>query len=142
MKTGMSSAPVIDKDVQEVVSRFFVSYKTSEAEPSAENLTQTSKEARQSLDLDPPINCVEWWSALHVDVQQKWLANPNTATMYAAWCESIKRQKAFNFARASVSLSGFKTIPEDEALSVRYINGEIELSEAIKIVNEQVQRLR
>lgn len=142
MKTGMSSAPVIDKDVQEVVSRFFASYKPSEAEPSAEELAQTSEEARQSLELDPSINCMEWWSALPVEAQHKWLANPNTPTMYAAWCENTMRQKAFNFARASVFLSGFKTSPETEALAVRYINGEIEFSKAIEIVNEQVQRLR
>ena len=142
MKTGMSSAPVIDKDVQEVVSRFFASYKPSEAEPSAEELAQTSEEARQSLELDPPINCVEWWSALPVDVQHKWLANPKTPTMYTAWCERRKRQKAFNFARANIGLEGFKTSPETEALAVRHINGEIEFSEVIETVNEQVQRLR
>jgi hypothetical protein len=79
---------------------------------------------------------VEWWSALPVAVQQKWLANPKTPTMYGAWCERRKRQEAVNFARANVGLEGFKPSPEDEALAVRYINGEIET------VKEQTQRLR
>lgn len=138
----MSSATVIDKDLQEVVSRFFSSYKPSGAEPSAEELAQTSEEARQSLELDPPPYCVEWWSALPVAVQKKWLANPRTPTIYTAWCERRKRLEAVSFARASVSLEGFKPSPECEALSVRFIDGEIEFCEVIATVNEQVQRLR
>lgn len=45
--------------------------------------------------------------------------------------ERRKRQAAIDFARASVGLEGFKPSPECEALAVRYINGEIEISEAI-----------
>ncbi|MGE4370595.1 MAG: antitoxin VbhA family protein [Burkholderiaceae bacterium] len=132
----------MSKDVQEAVSRFWASYQPREDEPSAAELVKTSEDARQSLELAPPSDCVEWWSALPVAVQQKWLANPKMPTMYRAWCERRKRQKAFNFARASIGLEGFKTSPETEALAVRHINGEIEFSEVIETVNEQVQRLR
>ena len=56
--------------------------------------------------------------------------------------ERRKRQDAINFARASVGLEGFKISSEDEALAVRYVNGEIEISDVIESINEQVQRLR
>lgn len=56
--------------------------------------------------------------------------------------ERRRRQAAVNFSRASVGLEGFKPSPECEALAVRYINGEIELSEVIETVKEQTQRLR
>ncbi len=132
----------MNADVQEFVSRFWASYQPGEEEPSAAELAQISEDARQSLDLAPPSDCVEWWSALPVAVQKKWLANPKTPTMYGAWCERRKRQEAINFARANAGLEGFKPSPENEALAVRFINGEIELSEVIETVNEQAQRLR
>ncbi len=118
-------------EVDAVVDRFFASYKPSEDESSAEELAKISEEARQSLELNPPTACVEWWTALPVAVQHKWLANPKTPTIDTAWCESIKRQKAYDFARASISLSGFKTSPEDEAFAERFINGEIDLAEVV-----------
>lgn len=132
MKTGMSSAPAIDKDVQEVVSRFWASYQPGEDEPSAAELAQISEYAQQSLELAPPSDCVEWWSALPLAVQQKWLANPKTPTMYGAWCERRKRQAAADFARASVGLEGFKPSEGAEAQMRRHINGEIDLSELVK----------
>ncbi|TQM98466.1 hypothetical protein BDD18_4354 [Acidovorax temperans] len=55
--------------------------------------------------------------------------------------ERRKRQKAVDFARASVGLEGFKLSPECDALAVRYVNGEIEISEVIEGINEQAQRL-
>lgn len=131
----------MSKYVQEFVSRFFASYQPREGEPSAEELAQISEDARQSLELDPPSACVEWWSALPVAVQQKWLAAPKTPTMYEAWCERRKRQEAVNFARANIGLEGFKPSPECEALAVRFINGEIEFPEVIETVKEQFQRL-
>lgn len=128
-------------DVEEIVSRFFASSQPREREQSAEELAQISEDARQSLELDPPSDCVEWWAALPAAVQQKWLANPKTPTMYEAWCERRRRKKAVNFSRANVGLEGFKPSPEDEALAVRFINGEIEISEVIETINEQAQRL-
>jgi hypothetical protein len=50
--------------------------------------------------------------------------------------EYRRRKQAMDFARASVSLSGFKISPETEALSRRFINGELELDEVIKIALE------
>ena len=129
----------MSKDVQEAVSRFWASYQPREDEPSAVELVKTSEDARQSLELAPPSDCVEWWSALPVAVQQKWLTDPKTPTMYGAWCERRKRQEAVNFARANVGLEGFKPSPENEALAVRYINGEIELSEVIETVTVQMR---
>lgn len=55
--------------------------------------------------------------------------------------ERRKRQEAVNFARASLFLSEFKPSPECEALTVRYVNGEIEISDVIESINEQAQRL-
>ena len=54
--------------------------------------------------------------------------------------ERRKRQQAVNFARASVGLEGFKPSPECDALAVRYVNGEIEISEVIESINEQAPR--
>lgn len=55
--------------------------------------------------------------------------------------ERRKRQEAVNFARASLFLSEFTPSPECEALAVRYVNGEIEISEVIESIKEQTQRL-
>lgn len=84
-------------------------------------------------------DCLEWWSGLSVAVQKKWLANPSTSTIRDAWQERCKRQDAVNFARANVGLEGFKPSPEYEALAVRFINGEIELSEVIGTVKEEAK---
>jgi hypothetical protein len=43
-----------------------------------------------------------------------------------------KREEASDFARASVGLEGFKPTETAEALTLRYIRGEISLDEAIK----------
>lgn len=56
--------------------------------------------------------------------------------------ERLKRQKAVNFARASISLEGFKLSPECEAQAVRFINGEIEIADVIESINEQARRPR
>jgi len=45
--------------------------------------------------------------------------------------EQQNRQKAIDFARASMKLSGFTPSPEVEARSARYASGEINLSEFI-----------
>ena len=130
----------MNADVQEFVSRFWASYQPRADEPSAEELAQIAEDARQRAALAPPEPaCAEWWSALPVAVQQKWLTDPKTPTMYGAWCERRKRQEAVNFARANVGLEGFKPSPENEALAVRYINGEIELSEVVETVTVQMR---
>ena len=43
--------------------------------------------------------------------------------------ERRRRQEAFDFARASVSLEGFVLTKEAEDLTRRFINGEIELAD-------------
>jgi hypothetical protein len=53
--------------------------------------------------------------------------------------ESRRREKAVNFARASVGLEGFKPHKADEDLSRRYVAGEITILDAIKAVNESAQ---
>lgn len=134
----------MSKDVQDVVSRFWASYQPRKDEPRAEELAQIADAARQraaSAPLEEPA-CVEWWSALPVAVQQKWLAKSNMPTMREAWRERCRRQEAVNFARANVGLEGFKPSPEDEALAVRFINGEIEFPEVIETVKVEAQRLR
>jgi hypothetical protein len=121
----------MSESVQEIVSRFWASYQPREDEPSAAELVKTSEEARQSLELAPPSDCVEWWSALPEAVQQKWLADPKTPTMYGAWCERRKRQEAVNFARANVGLEGFKPSEDAEQRAARFIAGEIELADYV-----------
>jgi hypothetical protein len=51
-------------------------------------------------------------------------ASPNAA-------ERQRRQKAVNFARASMGLEGFTLSDEDEARTRRFINGEIDLDEFV-----------
>lgn len=130
----------MSKDVREVVSRFWAYYQLCEDAPSTQELTQTAEGSRQRAASTPPEPaCEEWWPALPVAVQQNGLSNSNTPTIREAWRERRKRQEAVNFARANVGLEGFKPSPEDEALAVCFINGEIELSEVIETIKEQVQ---
>ncbi|MGO1602822.1 MULTISPECIES: antitoxin VbhA family protein [unclassified Halomonas] len=49
--------------------------------------------------------------------------------------EKQRRQEAVNYARASVGLEGFKLSEADEAHAQRYINGEIDLAEFVKVRN-------
>lgn len=118
----------MNTDVQEFVDRFLASLPSRKDEPSSGDLAQLAEDAWQhaaSASLEQA--CLEWWSVLPVTVQQKWLANPQTSTMREAWCERRKRQEAVEFARANVGLEGFRPSRECEALSLRFINGEIEL---------------
>lgn len=50
-----------------------------------------------------------------------------------------KRQDAVDFARASVGLEGFRTSRDDDAIAKRFVNGEIDLSEFMKMPHEPVQ---
>jgi hypothetical protein len=56
--------------------------------------------------------------------------------------ERRKREEAANFARASVGLEGFKPTETAEALTRRYIRGEISLDEAIKQILDDAANLR
>jgi len=51
--------------------------------------------------------------------------------------ERRMREKAANFARASVGLEGFEPTEAAEALTVRYIRGEITIDEAVKQTIEE-----
>jgi len=131
------------EEVQELVNRFWASYRPSQGEPGEEELGQVSEDTRQcAASGSPEPACVAWWLALPLAVQHKWLADPKTPTMHEAWHESVKRLDAVNFARASVGLSGFKISAEHEALSIRYISGEVTISEVIQSIHEQAQRFR
>lgn len=50
--------------------------------------------------------------------------------------ERKRREEAVNYARASVGLEGFKLSPADEVHAKRFISGEIELSEFVKLRSE------
>lgn len=63
------------REVEEFVDRFFVSYEPGH-EPSAEELAKISEDARQALELSPPSDCVEWWSALPLAVRFR----------FTTWC--------------------------------------------------------
>jgi hypothetical protein len=55
--------------------------------------------------------------------------------------ERRKRQQAFDFARASIGLEGFKLSDEMEAHGRRFINGEIDLEEFLKRpIGQKAQR--
>lgn len=47
--------------------------------------------------------------------------------------ERARRQEAVNYARASMGLSGFKLSEEAERHSQRFIDGEIDLAEFVKV---------
>ena len=47
--------------------------------------------------------------------------------------ERARRQKAVNSARASIGLEGFKVSAEEERHSQRFIDGEIDLAEYVKV---------
>lgn len=122
----------MSKDVREAVSRFWDSYQPREEEPSADELAQIAEDSRQRAPSAPPEPaCVEWWSALSLVVQQKWLAEPKTPTMREAWRESAKRLEAVNYARASVGLEGFKLSDADEQKAAQFVAGEINLAEFV-----------
>lgn len=122
----------MSENVQEFVSRFWASYQPREDEPSADELAQIAEDARQRAASAPPEPaCIEWWSALPVAVQQKWLADPKTPTMRDAWRESAKRLEAVNYARASVGLEGFKLSEAEEQRAARFVAGEIDLAELV-----------
>ena len=74
---------------------------------------------------------MEWWSALPVNVQSKWLADPKTPTMHEAWRERCLRKEACDYGQASVGLSGFTLSQDAEEHAARFINGEINLDEFV-----------
>jgi hypothetical protein len=122
-----------EKEIENIVNQFCTSYEAGLIVSNAQGLEYVQENLREP-------DCDAWWSALPENVQQKWLANPKTPTISKAWNESQRRLEAVNFSRASMFLSGFEASLEDEALSVRYINGEITISEAIQSLDEQMQR--
>lgn len=130
-----------EKEIQNLVNQFLTSYEAGSIVSNGDGLEQVQENARQcSLSASLERDSYAWWSSLPENVQKKWLANPKTPTICEAWNESQRRLEAVNFSRASMLLSGFEASLEDEALSVRYINGEITISEAIQSLDEQMQR--
>ena len=53
--------------------------------------------------------------------------------------ERKRRENAVNYGRSSVGLEGFKLSKADEKHAQRFINGEIELADFVKVRNESVQ---
>lgn len=54
--------------------------------------------------------------------------------------EQSRRAKAIAFARGSVALEGFTTTPEVEALTQRFIKGELSHEDAMKALNGRIGR--
>lgn len=50
------------------------------------------------------------------------------------------RSEAVNYARASVALEGFTLTAADERHAARFIDGEMELSEFVKLRSESIER--
>jgi len=55
---------------------------------------------------------------------------------YISSSERMRREKAVNAARASIGLEGFKVSKEDEEQAHRFINGEIDLSDFLKVSHD------
>lgn len=53
--------------------------------------------------------------------------------------ERKRREDAVNYGRSSVGLEGFQLSKADERNAQRFINGEIDLSEFVKVRNESAQ---
>ena len=49
------------------------------------------------------------------------------------------RSEAVNYARASVALEGFTLTAADERYGARFIDGEMELSEFVKLRSESIE---
>jgi hypothetical protein len=54
--------------------------------------------------------------------------------------ERSRREKAVNFANASIGLEGFKVSKEDEALARNFINGEIGIADILEAAREQARK--
>lgn len=122
-----------DHNATEMVNRFWASYTPRQDEPSAAEFKQIAEEERQLAALGPlEPACLEWWSSLPTSLQNKWLADPKTPTIGAAWRERCRRQQAAESARASVALEGFSVPEGDIANMQKFINGEISFSEALE----------
>lgn len=122
-----------EADVNAMIDQFLAFYEANRSELDMQTAIYEQPAAEESLSSE----CTEWWTALSVSAQRKWLINPATSTMYAAWRESCKRLDAVRFGRASLRLSGFQISPESEAQAMRYVNGEIELADFIGCIDQQ-----
>jgi hypothetical protein len=71
------------------------------------------------------------------EARQRVKARPANDSISAA--ERRRREKAVNFARASVGLEGFKPSEADEELSRRYVAGDITISDAIQAVHDSIR---
>ena len=120
-------------EAETLVAEFCASYEPSNVKSSAQELAQISKDARESLELNPPAACMDWWATLPAALQQKWLVDPKTPTVYGAWIDSQERRDAVNSAVANVFLSGFKPGAEFEKSAQRYISGEIDLAAFVQV---------
>ncbi|MDR0781100.1 MAG: antitoxin VbhA family protein [Pseudomonadales bacterium] len=58
---------------------------------------------------------------------------PQSLNHAISTAERLRREKAFAYARASVELEGFKLSAADEKHAQRFINGEIDLPEFVRI---------
>jgi hypothetical protein len=130
-----------EKEIQKIVDRFLTSHEAGLIVSDDEGLEQVQENARHcALSASLERDNYAWWSALPENVQQKWLANPKTPTIREAWEESQTRLKALNFSRASLGLEGFYPSAEVEAEALKFINGEITMSEFIHGIGEQAER--
>lgn len=122
-----------EKEIQNIVNQFWTSYKAGLIASNAEGLEDVQENLRDH-------DCNAWWSALPENVQQKWLANPKTPTIFKAWSESQRRLEAVSFSRANLFLSGFYPTAEVEAEALNFINGETTMSEFIHGIGEHAER--
>lgn len=73
------------------------------------------------------------------DFMREYVERVRTRTPTISAAERKRREEAVNYSRASVGLEGFKLSKTDEKQAQRFINGEIELAEFVKVRNDSAQ---
>lgn len=73
------------------------------------------------------------------DFMREYVERVRTRTPAISPAERKRREDAVNYGRSSVGLEGFKLSKADERHAQRFINGEIELAEFVKVRNESAQ---
>jgi hypothetical protein len=76
------------------------------------------------------------------------LSGPDSAPMiegpalpYISDAERHRRQRSCEFAQATIELEGFEVSEEDQILARRFINGQVDIEEIIKLAKEPISRV-
>ncbi|EMP3151678.1 antitoxin VbhA family protein [Salmonella enterica] len=89
------------------------------------------------LDHRPAAQVLRDFMREYVEEREERLQRTRAPLISAA--ERKRREQAVNYGRSSVGLEGFQLSKADEKHAQRFINGEIELAEFVKVRNESAQ---